>query len=139
MSLDYPISGIDDGQWPFDIPTYKDMYSGVGMNVDKAVAFLWSDSALANWQEGRIVPGGSVTKAKRLREQGVIRINCEAHLDLRYVATPEDVRRGHVLMAVGKPSKEGGPGYELNIPVFEYLGEVHISREELTRPLTQAR
>ena len=126
MSLDYPISDIDNGEWPFDLPTYKELYSS-GMNVDKVIASFFGNSALATFDSrGRMVPR-SVNSARRFREAGAIRINATVHREVKYAATEEDVRRGHIVIGVGKPSRDGGKGYEVPIPVFEYLGECEYS------------
>lgn len=87
--------------YSFDIPTYDALHD-TGMNIDKAVAYIWQKS---------------VTEAKKLRESGAIRINNHVHKELRYTATASDYDQGFVLLGIGKPRTEGGRGVELPIRV----------------------
>lgn len=113
-------------QGSFEIPGYNDLYEEKGINLDKAVAYLFGLSALATFNDrGKLVPG-SVTQAKKLRESGSIRVNGEVYLNLRYTRTKEDSERGYVKIGVGKPSVMGGKGHEFPLVVMQ---EVTISRE----------
>lgn len=104
-------------QYSAEAPTYSE-HEGRGVNVDKLAAYCFGRSALASWSDGKLV-AGSVSSAKRMRDGGGLRINGVPYHDVRYVVTKEDNVRNYFTIGIGKPSHEGGPGYEMPIGLPE--------------------
>lgn len=110
-----------------DTPTYND-YDTIGINVDKAAAHLFGGSALSSLGKGGVVIHGGPTAAKRMRDSGGIYINSQPYRELRYIPSVEDQERGYFTIGIGKPSNQGGRGFEMPIGLAE---RVTIKREDI--------
>lgn len=106
-------------EYSIDIPTWDEQWDR-GLNVDKAAAYLFGGSALAQWSDGKL-QAGSVSYAKRVREQGGLKINGATHKAVRYVVTKEDEQRGFYTIGIGSQ-------YQMPIGVPE---SVTIRKEDI--------